>query len=243
MLCKALGIQQNLSTAFHLRTDGQTERMNAWLEQYLRPWCTSHPRGWAQLLPIAEYMHNSWKHDTLKATLHELIMGMKPSVNIDLIPDHVLAAQEWLQTLQETWAELQKYLEHLQMAKDNKRLPQLTIGQRVWLEGHNLHVRGPAKLLLKRYGPFQITQKIRSVAYWLDLPLSIKVHDMFHVDLFTPYKEMEEYGQAYMRPPLIIVQSEEEYEVKSILQAWRKGPGDSLEYKVHWKGYPSADDL
>jgi hypothetical protein len=36
-ICKALGIQQNLSTAFHPRTDGQTERMNAWIEQYLRP--------------------------------------------------------------------------------------------------------------------------------------------------------------------------------------------------------------
>jgi transposase InsO family protein len=44
-LCKALGIQQNLSTAFHPRTDGQMERMNTWLEQYLRPWCASHPRG------------------------------------------------------------------------------------------------------------------------------------------------------------------------------------------------------
>jgi hypothetical protein len=34
-MCKALGIQQNLSTVFHPRTDGQTERMNAWVEQYL----------------------------------------------------------------------------------------------------------------------------------------------------------------------------------------------------------------
>jgi len=34
-MCKALGIQQNLSTAFHPCTDGQTEHMNAWIEQYL----------------------------------------------------------------------------------------------------------------------------------------------------------------------------------------------------------------
>jgi chromodomain-containing protein len=66
---------------------------------------------------------------------------------------------------------------------------------------------------------------------------------VFHIDLLTPYKEMEEYRQAYTRPPPITVQSEEEYEVESILQAQYKGMGDSLEYKVHWKGYPSAGDL
>jgi chromodomain-containing protein len=128
------------------------------------------------------------------------------------------------------------------MVKDDKRPPQLTIGQRVWLEGCNLHVRGPAKLLPKRYGPFQVTQKIGNVAYQLDLPPLIKVHNMFHIDLLTLYKETEEYRQAYMRPSPITVQSEEEYKVKSILQARHKGAGDSLEYKVHWKGYPSANN-
>ncbi len=34
-VCQRTGIQQNLSTTFHLRTDGQTERMNLWVEQYL----------------------------------------------------------------------------------------------------------------------------------------------------------------------------------------------------------------
>src|SRR5713226_7862572 len=216
--------------------------MNAWLEQYLRPWCAMRPRSWAQLLPIAEYAHNSWKHDTLKVTPHELITGMKPSVNIDLIPDNVPAAQERIQTLHQTCINLQARLDQIQKVKDNKMPPQLTIGQRVWLEGRNLHVRGPAKLLPKRYGPFQVKQKIRNVAYHLELLASIKVHDVFHIDLLTPYKEMEEYGQAYTRPPPITMESEEEYEVKSILQAQHKGPNDSLKYKVHWKGYPSADD-
>src|SRR5258708_27801614 len=232
-LCKALGIKQHLSMAFHPRTDRQTERMNAWLEQYLRPWCATRPRSWAQLLPIAEYAHNSWKHNALKVTPHELIMGMKPHVNTDLIPDTVPAAQERIQTLHQTRTDLQACLDQLQKVKDNKTPPQLTIGQRVWLEGRNLHIRGLAKLLPKRYGPFQVKQKIGNVAYHLDLPASIKVHDVFHIDLLTPYKEMEEYGQAYTRPPPIMVQSEEEYEVESILQARCKGPSDSLEYKVH----------
>ena len=62
-MCKALGIQQNLSTAFHPRTDGQTERMNAWIKQYLRPWTSGKPNAWSQLLPVAEFAHNLWKHD------------------------------------------------------------------------------------------------------------------------------------------------------------------------------------
>jgi hypothetical protein len=103
------------------------------------------------------------------------------------------------------------------VVKDSKTLPQLVIGQKVWLEGRNLHVRGPAKLLPKRYRLFQITQKIGSVAYRLNLPPLIKVHDLFHINLLTPYKEAKEYGQAYTRPLPITVQSEEEYEVKSIL--------------------------
>ena len=35
-LCEDLGIEQNISTAYHPQTDGQSERANQWVEQYLR---------------------------------------------------------------------------------------------------------------------------------------------------------------------------------------------------------------
>jgi hypothetical protein len=39
-VCKATGIQQNISIAYHPRTDGQTERMNQWVENYLHAFVT-----------------------------------------------------------------------------------------------------------------------------------------------------------------------------------------------------------
>ena len=43
-LTKKLGIQQNLSTAFHPQTDGLSEQKNQWIEQYLQMVTASHPK-------------------------------------------------------------------------------------------------------------------------------------------------------------------------------------------------------
>jgi hypothetical protein len=100
-MCKNLGIQQNLLSAFHPRTDGQTEQMNAWVEQYLRPWTSSLPWTWAAMLPIAEFTHNSWKHDVTCKTPHELLTGICPQVKVELIEENMPATLDRLAELEE----------------------------------------------------------------------------------------------------------------------------------------------
>ena len=55
-LCKATGTTQNISTAYHPRTDGQSERTNQWLEQYLRFWVNERQDNWHAYLPLAEFV-------------------------------------------------------------------------------------------------------------------------------------------------------------------------------------------
>ncbi len=113
-MCKALGIQQNLSTAFHPWTDGQTERMNAWLEQYLRPWTASRPTSWSQILLIAEFAHNSWQHNATRKSPHELLIGSKPQVILKHLMSPTPAAETHLQLLDESRQSAQKLLTYIQ---------------------------------------------------------------------------------------------------------------------------------
>ena len=58
-LMDKLGIKTKLSTAFHSETNGQTERMNQVLEEYLWHYCSWKQRNWEELLPLAEFAINS----------------------------------------------------------------------------------------------------------------------------------------------------------------------------------------
>jgi len=240
-MCKALGIQQNLSTAFHPCTDGQTERMNAWIEQYLRPWTASQPTSWSKILPVAEFAHNSWRHNVARKSPHELLFGMKPQVILKHLDSPTPAAETRLKLLDEARQTAQKLLSHIQNRKDDRKITEMKEGGQVWLEGRNLSIAGNKKLSPKHYGPFPIAKRISLVTFKLQLPASMRVHDIFHVDPLLPYKEMEAYSTPFTHPPLII-NSEEEYKIEAILDSRHKGRGRQLQYLVHWKGYPHSDD-
>jgi transposase InsO family protein len=77
-LCRILGIQQNMSTAYHPRTNGQSERSNQWIEQFFRFYIDEDQKNWASYLPLAEFVHNSWRNESTGQTLFEVLMGYSP---------------------------------------------------------------------------------------------------------------------------------------------------------------------
>ena len=58
-LNRMLGIKMKLSIAFHPQTNGQTERMNQELEQYLRFFIENKQKDWLEWLAVAEFAINN----------------------------------------------------------------------------------------------------------------------------------------------------------------------------------------
>ena len=63
-----LGIDSKLSTAFHPQTDGQTERMNQELEQYLQMFIDHHQEQWPEWLETTEFAYNNKVQTSIKVS-------------------------------------------------------------------------------------------------------------------------------------------------------------------------------
>jgi transposase InsO family protein len=99
-LCGILKIDQNLSTAYHPQMDGQSERANQRVEQYLRIYGNDEKNDWAELLPMAQYMHNAGKNESTQATPFELLIGHTPTIQVeekDLAVPEIARRKEWLE--------------------------------------------------------------------------------------------------------------------------------------------------
>ncbi len=243
-VCNIVGVKQNISTAYHPRTDGQSERSNQWVEQYLQFYVNEQQDNWCAYLPMAEFAHNSWPHKITRKSPFELLMGYNPHADwIDrpsLIPQVALRLQQF----KEARVQAQELMIRAQnLWIKHKNTPRHQIGDLVWLEGRHLRTNQPtAKLAPRRHGPFKVVQVMSPVNYKLELPTQWSIHSMFHTDLLTPYHKTATHGPNYERPPPKLVEGLEEYEVEKILDLQQIGRGRKLQYLVKWKGYPNSDN-
>ena len=243
-LCRTLGIQQNISSAYHPRTDGQSERNNQWVETYLRFFTNHQQTDWAERLPLAEFAHNNWRSETTKHTPFFLLMGYHPRADGHYAASSSPLVERRLDNLLQARKDALTHMTRAQQSWVKHRdTPKYAVGDRVWLDGRNLKTDQPtSKLAPRRHGPFAIAQVMSPVSYRLELPHQWRIHPVFHIDLLTPYHETKMHGENYLRPPPELVDNEEEYEVEAILDSRTFGRGRKLQYLVKWVGYPHSDN-
>ncbi|KAL6348636.1 hypothetical protein AAG906_016164 [Vitis piasezkii] len=77
-LFKLMGSELHFSTSFHSQTDGQTERVNALLELYLRHFTSVNQKDWAKLLDITHFSYNLQRSEATNKSPFELATRQQP---------------------------------------------------------------------------------------------------------------------------------------------------------------------
>jgi len=241
-----LGMERRLSTAFHLETDGQTERTNPLLEQYLRAYINYQQDDWCGYQLLAEFAYNNGYQETIKNTPSFANYGTQPEYQIigHLIqgrqtkPEDMTLLHESLKKRKMLAGQLrQKEYYDLHRKPDSN----LKSGDIVWLSPRNINTTRPSKKLdYKKIGPFKILTKIQTSAYMLALRLSMTIHNTFHISLLEPYHANQFPAQITEPPAPIQIEGEDEYELDEIIDS--RHHYNKPQYRAKWKDYSPEHD-
>nr|GEW93139.1 reverse transcriptase [Tanacetum cinerariifolium] len=185
------------SSAYHPQTDCQTKVVNRCLESYLRAFVHDEPRSWNNYLYLAKFWYNTSYHSSIQITPFKALYG----IDAETIHDYT-AGENRAASIDTSLMEHQRLMEALKgalektrhrMAKQankKRKEKQFKVGDCVYLRLRNYRQTSVAarenQQLSKRYfGSYRILEKIGQVAYHLELPITSKVHPVFHVSLLN----------------------------------------------------------
>ena len=246
-LLSLLKISCNLSSSYHPQTDGQAERTNQTLEQYLRCFISYQQDDWADILHFAEFAYNNSVHSSTKVTPFFAYTGHHPRWNfleLSEVPTNP-AAENRVSHIRHIQEEVLTHLERAKAshktAADRHRLPHnFQKGDLVWLLRRHVRTTRPCeKLDHQRLGTLRIAAQINDVAFRLDLPSHMRLHPVFHCSLLEPCATTTIPHRIVPPPPVVQLADGPEYEVAAILDS--KIIRNKLYYLVDWLGYSPTD--
>ena len=192
---KAMGTWLTMSTTFHPQTDGQSERTIQVLEDMLRACVLDHKGNWEEHLPLVEFTYNNSYQVSIQMAPYEALygrpcrsplcwteVGESSITGPDLIRDTFEKVSLIRQRLLTAQSQQKSYA-------DVRRRPIVfEVGDHIFLK--EMPKRGVVrfgkrgKLSPRFIGPFEILERIGTVAYRLALPPSMSgVHEVFHVSM------------------------------------------------------------
>nr|GEX32349.1 putative reverse transcriptase domain-containing protein [Tanacetum cinerariifolium] len=192
-LQNALGTRLDMSTAYHLETNGQSERTIQTLEDMLRTCEIDFGKRWVNHLPLVEFSYNNGYYASIKAAPFEALYGRKCRLPIcwtEVGEAQILGPE----LIQETTEQIIQIKQRMQADRDRKKsyanlkrkLMEFQVEDKVMLKispWKGVVCFGKRGKLNPRYvGPFKVLERVGDVAYKLDLPKELsRVHNTFHV--------------------------------------------------------------
>ena len=241
-----LDCKLRMTTAHRPQADGQTERANRHILEYLRHYTNQFGSDWDDPISLAtlEFSINAQQNAT-GFCAYEILHGYKPT------PPQFTSSNTMAQT-QETNIETRWKLtrENLEKAAENMIRSQmgnrptvqqesLAVGDLVLLRTHNYPQLRTNKLNAPFIGPFKIIHIPTNQTVELELPSHLKIHPRINRDQVKKYHPPPILSTS---PPAPIKnkKGEIEYFIDKILQQ-RKRRGRE-EFLVRWLGYGACDD-
>ncbi len=242
--CKRLSITAKLSTAYHPQTDGLTERNNQSLETHLRLYYSYMQDDWAKWLLIAEFADNNATAAATGVPPFFANKGFYPRMSFS--PDEstytstrqrldAAKAAQLTTRMEEILQFIRQNMEDTRevMAKTANRHRTDTAfqeGDQVFLSTKDVATSRPCdKLSEKRIGPFKVLEQV-GTSYRLDLPSTMRQHNVFHPDRLTKAGGDPLPGQRNSEPNPVVTPDGDEWVVSDILDS--KRVRGRLKYRV-----------
>ncbi|KAK1649380.1 hypothetical protein QYE76_067185 [Lolium multiflorum] len=218
----ALKVDLRFSTAYHPETDGQTERVNQSLEQYLGSMTFLAPTKWSDWLPLAEWWYNSSYHTSIKTLPFQALYEYPPpQIQEIVIPEDGSP---------ETQANLREKDHMLKMLQQNLEYAQAKMKKFADTNSRNF---------------VEVLKKVGTLAYKLQLPPGTLLHDVFHVNQLKKHLGPKAVPNAKL--PMLTPQGKLKVKPQAILET-RQIPRRAGDYDVavpqwlvHWENM-TADE-
>jgi hypothetical protein len=210
---------------------------------------------------VAEWWYNTNHHSSTGYTPFEALYGYPPPSLLSYVPGTSANLPVDLQ-LRDRTKVITLLKEHLQQAQNRMKVQadkyrterEFNVGDWVYLQlqpyrQKTIAMRKNLKLSPRFFGPFQILQRIGSVAYKLDLPPETRIHLVFHVSclkhklgqqisLLPTLPSVDQMGEIKPEPETLIdrrMSKKKGRVVTEVLVRWKGAPAEDDTWEILWE--------
>ena len=196
---KAMGTRLIMSTAFHPQMNGQLERNIQVLEDMLRACVLDHKGSWEEHLPLVKFAYNNSYQASIQMAPYKALYGRlcRSTLCWTEVGESSITGPDLIRDTSEKVSLIRQRLLTAQSRQksyvDVRRRPlEFEVGDHVFLKvmpKRGVVRFGKRRKLSPRFiGPFEILERVGTVACWLALPPRMSgVHEVFYVSMLRKY--------------------------------------------------------